>query len=350
MIVSVGEADYQVPRLDFELSSGCDHRCGHCYNVWNASPGDPQFGYKPGRPLSTQGLKALMEKAVRQSGADYLCLTGGEPLLRADALEIIRHACALVPTVQLITNGSHVPMETARALKAAGLRQVQLTLLAGTRELHDRLKGATCFDDTLRAALNLKEAGVPVQVCFVAMHANAGELAAVMELCCALGVRSLSYNRMSPTGGAVHEVEALMPSVEEIEADLEVMERLGPRFGIRVGTAMPLLPCLFALERYPHIQFGFCSTGTPSPNVVIDPAGNLRSCNLSSKVMGNLVVSDWAELMQNPYPREFRSNVPDICRGCAYEHSCQGGCKESAFAVYGDHRHPEPLLARSMAG
>jgi radical SAM protein with 4Fe4S-binding SPASM domain len=113
---------------------------------------------------------------------------------------------------------------------------------------------------------------------------------------------------------------------------------------------MPLLPCLFSLDRYPHVQIGFCSTGTPSPNVVIDPAGNLRSCNLSSTVMGNLVHSDWAELMQNPYPREFRTKVPDICRGCAYEHSCQGGCKESAFAVYGDHRHPEPLLARSLAG
>ena len=33
-----------------------------------------------------------------------------------------------------------------------------------------------------------------------------------------------------------------------------------------------------------------------------------------------------------------------MCRGCAYERSCQGGCKESAFATFGDHAHPEPLL------
>ncbi|MEZ4471300.1 MAG: hypothetical protein R3F60_10970 [bacterium] len=36
---------HQVPRLDFEFSAACDHACGHCYNVWNASPGDAQAGY-----------------------------------------------------------------------------------------------------------------------------------------------------------------------------------------------------------------------------------------------------------------------------------------------------------------
>ena len=39
----------RVPRLDFELSSGCDHKCGHCYNVWNASEDDAQAGYPQGQ-------------------------------------------------------------------------------------------------------------------------------------------------------------------------------------------------------------------------------------------------------------------------------------------------------------
>ncbi len=333
-----------VPRLDFELAAGCDHRCAHCYNVWNAKSGDPQAGYSPGRPLSTAALKALMTKAVAQSGCQHLTLTGGEPLLRPDALEVITHACSLVPSVHLITNGSHVPPRVAAGLAAAHLGSVQLTLLGGDREIHDRLKGAVCFDDTCRAALALTEAGVAVQVCFVAMRENAGELRAVMEISAALGVRALSYNRMSPTGGAIHHVARLMPTVEQIEDDLTVAQELGPALRIRVGTAMPLPPCLFHLERYPWVQFGFCSTGTASPNLVVDPAGNVRSCNLSSGILGNLVTQDWAAIMANPYPRTFRREVPDICRGCAYERTCQGGCKESGFATFGSHTHPEPLV------
>jgi radical SAM protein with 4Fe4S-binding SPASM domain len=41
-------------------------------------------------------------------------------------------------------------------------------------------------------------------------------------------------------------------------------------------------------------------------------------------------------------------SVPDICRGCAYERTCQGGCKESGFAVFGEHAHPEPFLWKAL--
>lgn len=337
-------ASTRIPRLDVELTTACDHRCGHCYNVWGARPGDAQATYDPGRPLRAAAFRALLTKAVTQSGCSHLTFTGGEPLLRADALDVITHACTLVPSVHLITNGSHVSPDVAARLRDAGVGSVQLTLLAGERDLHDRLKGATCFDDTCRAALALADAGVRVQVCYVAMRENAGQLAAVMELCCALGVRGISYNRMSPTGGAIHEVARRMPTVEQVEADLDVAERLGPSLGLSVGTAMPLPPCLFRLERYRWVRFGFCSTGSDSPNLVLDPAGNVRSCNLSSGVLGNLVRQDWDEIMANPYPRDFRRRVPEMCRGCAFERSCQGGCKESGFATFGDATHPEPFL------
>ncbi|MCB9791220.1 MAG: radical SAM protein [Alphaproteobacteria bacterium] len=337
-----------VPRLDFELTPACDHACGHCYNVWTAKEGDPQAGFETRGQLSTRRLKQMMTKAVRESGARHLTITGGEPLLRADALEILEHACGLVPSVSLITNGSHVREDTAARFKAMGLRSVQLTLLAGERALHDRLKGAVCFDDTVRAALRLRKAGVHVQVCFVAMSQNAGELARVMELCLVLGVGALSYNRMSPTGGAIHNIEDLMPDAAQIEADLQVADTLGARWDIQVATAMPIMPCLVRTERYRHVRFGYCSTGSHSPNLVIDGKGDVRSCNLSAGVLGNVLQQDWAEIMANPYPRAFRATVPEMCRGCAYERSCQGGCKESGFARYGDITHPEPLLARSV--
>jgi radical SAM protein with 4Fe4S-binding SPASM domain len=334
----------QIPRLDFELSTGCDHRCSHCYNVWTASKGDPQATFQRKSPLSTAATLALMTKAVAQSGAQHLTLTGGEPLLHRDAVRIIEHACSLVPSVVLITNGSHVTEDTAARLGAAGLSSVQLTLLAGDRDLHDRLKGAVCFDETTRAALRLSDAGVNVQVCYVAMRENIGQLRPVMELCAALGVRGLSYNRMAPTGRAIHHVARLMPTAADLEADLDIAEALGRQWNISVGTAMPVPPCLVRVERYRWIRFGFCSTGSYSPNIVIDPAGEVRSCNLSDTVLGNLADQDWAEVFANPYPRTFKSSVPDICRGCAFERSCQGGCKESARATFGNTSAPDPLV------
>lgn len=333
----------KTPRLDLELTPGCDHACGHCYNVWNAQEGDPAGTYDTGM-LPTDEYLAMVEKAVAESGAQHITITGGEPLLRKDALNIIEHTCELVPSVQLITNGSHISEETAKRLAGAGLRSVQLTLLSADREKHDRLKSAECFDDTIRASVRLRKVGIPVQVCFVAMEENWQDFEGVLELCFALGVKSVAYNRMSPTGWAIHEIDRLLPLVEHIEQNLDSAERLGPEYGIRIATAMPIPPCLVRIDRYRWVRFGFCSTGTESPNITIDPVGNVRSCNLSSHVMGNVTEKRWSGIMRDAYYRKFRRTLPEQCRGCRYETTCNGGCKESARATYGRLDHPEPLV------
>lgn len=339
--------DGQVPRLDFELGHGCDHACGHCYNVWNASPGDPQAGYPRGH-LSTPELLAMMHKSITESGARHVTLTGGEPLLRKDALDIIDQLSTWVPSIQLITNGSHVDEAVAARLARARVRSVQLTLLAGDRALHDRLKGATCFDDTLRAAAHLAAARVPVQICYVATHENEGQLPAVLELAFAVGARGISYNRMSATGWAVHELDRLVPEIESVEKDVVALDAFATRTGISVATAMPLPPCLIRMERYPHVQTGFCSVGTASPNVTIDPLGNVRSCNLSSHILGNIREKSWGRIYPGTYVKTFHDTLPAMCRGCRWEKSCRGGCKESAFATYGDRGVPEPFIARAL--
>lgn len=334
-------AESAVPRLDFELTTGCDHRCGHCYNVWGA-------GDYPRGALPTERYLAMLDRALAQSGAQSATFTGGEPLLHRDALRILRHARGLVPDVRLITNGSHVPPAVARALAEIGLSSVQLTLLSADRDRHDRGKGAVCFDDTLRALLDLRDAGAPVQVCFVATRENAADFEDVLGLCHLLDVRSLSYNRMSPSGAA--RWRDLLPSVEQVEAHLDLAERLGPAWGIAVGTAMPIPPCLVRLERYRWVRFGFCSTGSESPNLVVDPLGNVRSCNLSQALLGNLEAEDWPTIRARVRESQesFWESVPEVCRGCRYEATCQGGCKESALAAYGDLRHPEPFLHQAL--
>lgn len=330
-------------RLDFELTPACDHRCAHCYNVW----ADPAGG-RAGPQLPTAEVLALLEKALRESGAGHATLTGGEPLLRRDADEIVARACALAPSVHVITNGGHVGPQRALRFAALGVRAVQLTLLSHVRERHDALKGAASFDDTLRAALDLRDAGVAVQVCFVALRANRGDFEGVLELCCALGVRAVSYNRMSPSGGAAAHVARLLPTAEDVERDLWAAERLAPAWGIRVATAMPIPPCLIRIERFRHVRFGFCSVGSGRPGFVVGPTGDVRACNLAARVLGNVARERWADIVRRVDLVAWRRTVPTVCRGCAYESTCAGGCKESGRAVYGDPTAPEPFLRDAL--
>lgn len=336
------DEDNKVPRIDFELTQACNQHCAHCYNIWNT-------GAYPGGQLPTEQYLQVMERAIGESGASHVTLTGGEPLLREGSLQLIARACELAESVQLITNGSLVTPEMARDLASAGLRSAQLTLLSARPDRHDRLKEAGSFAQTTRAVLDLREAGVQVQICFVATRSTSEDLAEVLELCLALGIGALAYNRMSPAGGAIEQMEQLLPTVQQVEANLDTADRLGRRWGIFVSTAMPIPPCLVRLDRYSWIKFGFCSTGSRSPNLVVDPLGNLRSCNLSSHIMGNLIEQSWSAVMRDPYPRRFRKRLPALCRGCTHARSCQGGCKESARATFGSLEHPEPFLFQATA-
>ena len=72
--------------------------------------------------------------------------------------------------------------------------------------------------------------------------------------------------------------------------------------------------------------------------------GNVRSCNLSASALGNFTTQDWSQIADNPYPQQFRRELPAMCRGCAHASTCQGGCKESALATFGALDHPEPLV------
>lgn len=334
----------KIPRLDFELTPACDHKCGHCYNVWNAQPEDPQGSYPKGQLVGHEFLD-MMTKVVSESGADHITITGGEPLLHKDSMAMIEKATQIVSSVQIITNGSHITAEKAHAFKEWGIKSVQLTLLSADAAEHDRLKGAVCFTDTVRAALDLRDAGVPVQICYVAMAENAHCFAGVLDLCVALGVQAITYNRMSPTGWAIHQIDTLMPWVDQIEKDLDLAESLGPAYHIQVATAMPIPPCLIRIERYQWVTFGFCSVGTHSPNITIDAVGNVRSCNLSSQILGNVRQQHWHEIYQHDYLHSFKSTLSEECKSCAYANSCQGGCKESSFATYGDLTATDPLIA-----
>jgi radical SAM protein with 4Fe4S-binding SPASM domain len=330
----------------FELTWRCDQSCSHCYNVWK----EPGAAPPPEREPGTEEIKQLVTRAVRASGTEKVVLTGGEPLLRPDALEILEHASGLARTVMLVTNGSRIDPAAADAIAGPGNVSVQITLLGGTRDVHDAMKGGPSFDGALEGIVALRERKVRVVICFVCTSLNHGELGGVMDLAYALGVRDVVFNRMAPAGDGARNLARLGPTVEMIEQCLETANEASERTSIGVTTAIPVPPCLVSFDRYPRVKFAFCSSASSRPNFVVDFMGNVRSCNLSPHVLGNLATGTWRKAMRSPYLRTFARALPRVCRGCRYESSCRGGCKESARACSGSLEAEEPLLSHGRLG
>ena len=92
-------------------------------------------------------------------GALQLGFTGGEPLLRGDLEELVGEADRLGYYTNLITSGVGLTEQRLLALKAAGLKQIQLSLQSSDRELTDRPVGAKAFDLKIRVARLIKAHG-----------------------------------------------------------------------------------------------------------------------------------------------------------------------------------------------
>jgi cyclic pyranopterin phosphate synthase len=111
-----------VDYLRISITDRCNERCLYClpenYSDW----------LPRAEILSYEELLAVVRTAV-SLGFKKFRVTGGEPLVRRDAVDFIRELIATpgVESVQLTTNGTRLP-ELAQPLFDAGLRRINISL------------------------------------------------------------------------------------------------------------------------------------------------------------------------------------------------------------------------------
>lgn len=151
--------------LRVSLTDRCNLRCTYCmpndFADW--LPGD--------HLLTTDELMVIIEVAVQQ-GVTGVRLTGGEPLLRPDIVDIVGRIAALpdAPSIALTTNGLRLA-SLAQPLKDAGLRRVNVSLDTLDPERFAKLTFRNRHADVLVGIEAAKQAGLlPVKVNTVLMR------------------------------------------------------------------------------------------------------------------------------------------------------------------------------------
>ncbi len=128
------------PLRDLRLSviEACNFRCGYCMPA-DRVPDD--YGMDAASRLSFDQIEALVRGFARL-GVHKLRLTGGEPLLRKRLPDLVARLAAIdgIDDLALTTNGTLLPRQ-ARALRAAGLRRITISLDALDPALFRALSG-----------------------------------------------------------------------------------------------------------------------------------------------------------------------------------------------------------------
>ena len=136
--------------LAWHITWRCNARCPSC--GWGKSDGE--YRSRLPRELSTRRVKEVIDEASGD-GCRRIGFSGGEPLLREDIYEIIRHAKGRGLVVEISSNGLGIDEDTAGRLVGSGVDSIHISL-DSPDELHDRLRGVPgAFQSADRALARL---------------------------------------------------------------------------------------------------------------------------------------------------------------------------------------------------
>ncbi|MEW6093112.1 MAG: radical SAM protein [Chloroflexota bacterium] len=336
------------PRLQsliFEVTQACNHACLHCYNVWQG----PQAIPYPRGQLDSSRTLSLLAKALDETVCSHVTLTGGEPLLRPDLFQILEFLQQRRVRITVISNGRLLDEATAAGLIERGVGLFELPLLSHRREVHDELSDAPgAWDAVLAAMANVRLHHGQVVAAFVGTRKNIAHLGETLRLAFAFGARGVMFNRFNPGGRGREHLTELLPTVHQVREALSVAEAAAVEIHLPISCSIPIQPCLIDTTQYPHLGFGYCAAGSDRAYYTLDPLGNLRPCNHTDTVLGNLFEESFANLITPERMSAFTCAIPAFCAACDRRLECQGGCKASAQVCYGSLAVEEPFLRQRV--
>jgi len=352
----------------WETTQACDLACVHCRAEAQPLP-------LPGELSHEEGL-ALID-AVAELGTKILVLSGGDPLKRADLLDLIRHGKSR--GLRMATIPAATPFlgrGVVYALKAAGLDQMALSLDAATAPAHDRFRGvAGAFEKTMAAVRWAHDVELPVQINSVVSQHNFADVDQLIELVQRLGIVFWEVFFLVPMGRGADIPGLSAEQYEQVFAKLYQLARRAP-FIVKI-TEAPHFKRYYYEQRLkesgmdphrlvwsgvelpeelrrldgPHGTIGQAPVAVNAGKgfVFIAYNGEVYPSGFLPVSSGNVRRSPLRTIYQtSPLMQALRdpNRLKGRCGVCEYRAIC-GGSRSRAYALTGDPLAEEPCCAYS---
>ena len=320
-----------------ELTHACPLACAYCSNPLELT--------KRSDELATDDWRRVLDQAA-ELGVLQCHLSGGEPLLRRDVVDIVAHASGLGMYTNLVTSAIGLSRPRAEALREAGLDHVQVSIQADEAVLSDRLAGISSFDKKIEAARLVKELGWPLTLNVVLHRQNIDRIEDILGWVEELGADRVELANTQYYGWALRNRAALLPTRQQLEHAEAVTRAARDRLRDRTDVIY-VIPDYYS--RYPKP----CMGGWASRQLVVGPEGDAWPCLAAHELplpRANVREHDLAWIWESsPLFNAFRGTdwMPDPCASCERREVDLGGCRCQAFQLTGDMARTDPVCVLS---
>ncbi len=329
--------EFEAHLISWNVTKRCNSRCAHCYLDASDVKGERELTTK-------EGLKLIDQMAEVNPGA-MLVLSGGEPLMRGDILDLARYASQKGLMVVVGTNGTLIDNTLAEGMKGNGVSGVGISLESLNQDVHDAFRGVKgAWDKTLRGIEACKNRGLPFQIQTTLAKGNYNEVPSLIEYSHRVGARAFNLFFLVCTGRgedlsditpAQHEeVLSYLATIQGKYDDMIVRARCAPHF-IRLIHQQNRDPIL--LKEYPK----GCLAGTHYCRIT--PEGDVTPCPYLPLKAGNVRERGFREIWKNAevFQHLRYAKLKGRCGFCDFASVC-GGCRARAYAFCQDYLGEDP--------
>ena len=206
--------NYERPVLNLRVSvtQKCDKHCPYCHREGETNPSTV---------MTVKEIVRIVRIAI-SLGISRVKLTGGEPLLRKEIVEIVRGINGLegLTDLSITTNGTYLK-GIAKDLKKAGLNRVNVSLPTLDPNVYNNLMGGD-LQDAIEGVKAAVEAGLhPVKLnMLVLKNVNDGEIEKLIQFAAQTGT-ILQLIELEPINLSKTYYERYHLSLDEIEQKLK---------------------------------------------------------------------------------------------------------------------------------
>ena len=321
-----------------ELTYSCPLQCPYCAN--------PIDFARIKSELNTEDWLRVLSEA-RAMGAVQLGFSGGEPLVRPDLTELVKHARQLGYFSNLITSGYGMTEAKIVELKEAGLDHIQVSIQSPEKTLNDELAGTESYDHKKEVARLVKKNGYPMVLCVVIHRKNIHQMHDILAMASDLGADYLELANTQYYGWAHLNRDQLLPTKEQfVEA-----ESIAQAYKEKVKGKMKIY---YVVPDFYEDRPKACMNGWGTTFLTIAPDGTALPCHSARELPGldcpnvkDMSVHDiWHHSAAFNHFRGFEW-MKEPCRSCPEKTKDFGGCHCQAYLLTGDMHNTDPACSLS---
>jgi MoaA/NifB/PqqE/SkfB family radical SAM enzyme len=182
----------------------CPCQCVHC--------SADRFVTNERKELETDQLKSIIDQAL-DLGVCTMIFTGGEPMVRADLPDLVRHVDKNRAHAMMFTSGVLLTDKNIERLAEAGLGSLNVSIDADQAAVHDDLRCVPgAFRKAIDGARRARDAGILTGISTYGSHdsVNSGGLERLLQIARDEGFHEVTIFDCVPTGKFLTQPEVIM--------------------------------------------------------------------------------------------------------------------------------------------